>query len=152
MKKITCLSILLFAILGLSSSLQAQTAKAHLNHVALYVVDLQKSTVFYRDIIGLDTIPEPFHDGAHTWLKIGPGQAMHIIAGAKAPKEYYKNQHNCFSVPSVEAFTEKLRKNKMEWEDRDGAKMAITVRIDNVKQIWLRDPDGYWVEVNDAKD
>lgn len=152
MKKILLLHVLIGMLIGLSSPTAAQQAKAHLNHVALYVVDLQKSTVFYRDIIGLDTLPEPFHDGLHTWLQIGPGQSLHIIAGSAAQKEYYKNQHICFSVPSIETFTEKLRINNLEWEDRDGAKKSITIRVDKVKQIWLRDPDGYWVEINDAKD
>ena len=39
-----------------------------LNHIAVYVMDLKISTAFYKDIIGLDTIPEPFHDGRHTWF------------------------------------------------------------------------------------
>ena len=34
-----------------------------LNHIAVYVKDLKKSADFYTRIIGLDTIPEPFHDG-----------------------------------------------------------------------------------------
>ena len=130
----------------------ASQAKVHLNHVAVYVMDVKKSTHFYTKIIGLDTIPEPFHDGKHTWLNIGVHQAMHIIEGAEALKEYYKNNHFCFTVPSVEAFTEILRKNNIGWEDRDGAKKAITTRVDGVKQIWLQDPDGYWIEINDAKD
>jgi lactoylglutathione lyase len=98
------------------------------------------------------TIPEPFHDGKHAWFKIGQGIAMHVIQGADAKKDYYKNHHTCFSVASVKAFTDILTKNNIKWEDRDGAKQAITVRIDGVQQIWLQDPDGHWVEINDAKD
>ena len=125
---------------------------AVINHVAIYVVDLKKSGDFYMNTLGLDTIPEPFHDGKHIWLKIGPSVAMHIIQGAETRKNYYKNQHTCFSVASVDVFTNTLRKKNIEWEDRDGAKMAITTRVDGVKQIWLQDPDGYWVEINDAKE
>jgi lactoylglutathione lyase len=128
------------------------TTKAKINHTAIFVVNLEASRHFYQDILGLDTIPEPFHDGKHAWFKIGPGIAMHVIQGAEAKKVYYKNQHTCFSVASVKAFTEVLTKNNILWEDRDGAKKAITVRIDGVQQIWLQDPDGYWVEINDAKD
>jgi lactoylglutathione lyase len=124
--------------------------KATLNHTAIYVVDVKASADFYQNIIGLDTIPEPFHDGKHIWLRTGPGIALHIIQGAAVKKEYYKNQHTCFSVASVEAFTALLKKNNIVWEDRDGAKNAITTRVDGVKQIWLQDPDGYWIEINDA--
>ncbi|HEY3406138.1 MAG TPA: VOC family protein [Ohtaekwangia sp.] len=127
-------------------------SKAVLNHTAIYVMDLKASVNFYHNILGLDTVPEPFHDGKHAWLKTGPGSTMHIIQGATEKKEYYKNQHTCFSVASVEAFAALLKKNNMVWEDRDGAKNSITKRVDGVKQLWLQDPDGYWVEINDAKE
>ena len=126
--------------------------KVHLNHTAIYVVDVKTSAGFYQNIIGLDTIAEPFHDGKHAWFQTGPGIALHIIQGADEKKEYYKNQHTCFSVASVDGFISVLQKNNIPWEDRDGTKMAVTTRIDGVKQIWLQDPDGYWIEINDAKD
>lgn len=146
MYKLLTLSVLLF--IGQNSYSQ----KATLNHTAIYVVDAQKSVVFYKQILGLDTIPEPFHDGKHAWFRTGPGLALHIIEGAPAKKEYYKNQHTCFSVGSVQNFITLLQKNNITWEDRDGTKMAVTTRLDGVKQIWLQDPDGYWIEVNDAKE
>lgn len=132
----------------------ARTAKtnARLNHTAIYVRNVPISGDFYRNIIGLDTIPEPFHDGQHIWLRTGPGMALHIIGGATEKKEYYKNQHTCFSVSSVDDFVTRLRNNGIMWEDRDGAKNAITTRVDGVKQLWLQDPDGYWIEINDARE
>jgi lactoylglutathione lyase len=27
----------------------------------------------------------------------------------------------------------------------------MTNRVDGVHQVFLKDPDGYWIEVNDAK-
>jgi len=145
----TCIFLCLF----MNTTIKAQNGnKAKLNHTALYVVDLKTSTSFYQNIIGLDTIPEPFHDGKHTWFSIGPGIALHIIEGAETKKEYYRNQHTCFSVSSVEKFIDKLKKNNLQWENRDGTKNAVTTRPDGVKQLWLQDPDGYWVEINDAKD
>jgi lactoylglutathione lyase len=153
--KYTLSIALLFMILGIRNISFAQNtpykASTRLNHVAVYVVDLQKSGNFYTRLLGLDTIPEPFHDGKHIWLQIAPGVQMHIIQGAGKFKDYYKNNHFCFSVPSVETFIEKLKKNGIDWEDRDGAKSAITIRVDGVKQIWLQDPDGYWIEINDVK-
>lgn len=146
MYKLLTISILLF--IGQNSYSQ----KAILNHTAIYVVDVQKSVVFYQQILGLDTIPEPFHDGKHAWFRTGPGLALHVIEGAPVKKEYYKNQHTCFSVGSVQNFITLLQKNNIAWEDRDGTKMAVTTRIDGVKQIWLQDPDGYWIEVNDVKE
>ena len=146
---LTCFAVLLLSVVHAQTS---SKPKATLNHTAIYVVDLKTSVHFYQNIIGLDTVPEPFHDGKHAWLKTGPGTTMHIIQGASARKDYYKNQHTCFSVASVEAFTTLLKKNNLSWEDRDGAKNAITTRVDGVKQVWVQDPDGYWVEINDAKE
>ncbi len=123
-----------------------------LNHIAFYVVDLKTSTVFYQNIIGLDTIPEPFHDGRHTWFSIGPKSHLHIISGAKEKTEHDKNTHLCFSVPSVIDFIDKLKKNDVPFESWAGEKNTYTNRVDGVKQIYFKDPDGYWIEINDAKE
>ncbi|PWU02517.1 MAG: glyoxalase [Bacteroidetes bacterium] len=122
-----------------------------LNHVALYVVNLEKSTAFYKDIIHLDTIPEPFHDGKHTWFKVGDHSHLHIIQGASSVVPHDKNTHICFSVPSVEEFITILRKNNLPFENWAGEKNTFTLRVDGVKQVYLQDPDGFWVEVNDDK-
>lgn len=130
----------------------AQTQKPRLNHTAIFVKNLKVSTDFYQNIIGLTLIDEPFKDGKHSWFETGPKMALHIIEGASERKEYYRNQHTCFSLQSVEAFTEILKKHKIAFEDLSGKQGAISTRPDGVKQIWLRDPDGYWIEINDAKE
>lgn len=150
--KLICTLVLFCLIHSISFSQNINQQKARLNHTAIYVVDLKKSGDFYTQIIGLDTVPEPFHDGKHIWLQTAPHIQMHIIQGAAETKIYYKNQHSCFSVASVEAFTIKLMGKKIPFEDVKGTPNTITTRVDGVKQIWLQDPDGYWVEINDAKD
>ena len=145
--------MILLTTLFITNSLLAQTGKpkALLNHVAIYVVDLEKTRVFYNEMFGFDTLPEPFHDGKHIWYSIAPGVAMHVIQGADKPKEYFLNQHTCFSVPSVEIFVEKLKARNSHWYNSKGLVDVVTTRIDGVKQIWVTDPDGYYIEVNDAK-
>jgi lactoylglutathione lyase len=135
----------------LTQPLFAQTS-AKLNHIAFYVVDLKTSTYFYKNIIGLDTIPEPFHDGRHTWFSIGPKSHLHIIQGAATRIPHEKNTHLCFSVASVDAFIPVLSKNNILYENWAGEKLAVTLRVDGVKQIYFQDPDGYWIEINDAKE
>jgi lactoylglutathione lyase len=153
MKKIQLISAAItLCLLQFSTQAQRIKYKAKLNHTAIYVVDLKKSGDFYINIIGLDTVPEPFKDGKHIWLQTAPHIQMHIIQGATEPKTYYKNQHSCFSVASVEKFSKMLITKKVAFEDRDGKQNTFTIRVDGVKQIWLQDPDGYWVEINDAKD
>ncbi len=146
------LTVIILALLVFCCKTFAQAPKVRLNHVAIYVVDIVKSGDFYINVLGLDTIPEPFHDGKHIWLRIGPGTSMHIIQGADRKKEYYKNNHICFSVASVPAFTNVLKQRAIAWEDITGKRGSISSRVDGIKQIWLKDPDGYWIEINDAKD
>jgi lactoylglutathione lyase len=140
-------SLMLFAIAA-----SAQKQKARINHTAIFVMDIKKTRAFYENIIGLDTIPEPFHDGKHIWFRTGPGSSLHVIAGSTEKKTYYKNQHTCYSVESVDQFVELAKKNKVQFEDISGKANVVTTRVDGVKQVWLQDPDGYWVEINDAKD
>jgi len=153
MKKAAFVFLLVFVIAGTKNkSFGQQTTKASLNHIALYVYDLKTSTTFYKDIIGLDTIPEPFHDGRHTWFSVGPKSHLHLIEGAKEKTPHDKNSHLCFSVASVDVFVEMLKRKNITYENWAGEKMKITNRVDGVKQIYFPDPDGYWVEINDAKE
>ena len=148
MKKIF-LSLALVLTSGFIISLEAQKTITRVNHIAFSVHDLKKSTNFYLQLIGLDTIPEPFHDGRHTWFSIGDFSHLHLIQNPGPITTPDKNTHLCFSVPSVDDFVAKLVKAKVPYEDWLGKKSSITVRVDKVKQVYLQDPDGYWLEVND---
>ena len=148
MKK-TFLSLFLVLLSGLIFSVQAQKTITRVNHIAFSVHDLQRSTNFYLQLIGLDSIPEPFHDGRHTWFAIGDRSHLHLIQNPGPIVTPDKNTHLCFSVPSVDAFVAKLTKAGIPYEDWLGKKNSITIRVDKVKQVYLQDPDGYWLEIND---
>ena len=148
--------IIVFLTLGINLSVMTASAQNQptrkapvLNHVALYVRDLTKSAHFYREVIGLDTMPEPFKDGKHAWFKTGPHTSLHVIEGATGPANHPKNHHTCFSVESMEVFIATLKQHKVDYENQAGQKSAIHKRVDGIQQIWLQDPDGYWVEIND---
>ena len=117
MKKYFCIH---FLICLFASQANAQQSKAHINHTAIYVVDIQKTGDFYSNIIGLDTVPEPFHDGKHIWYSTGAHTMLHVIAGATAKKDYYKNQHTCFTVPDFNQFIKKLKALNWAYEDVAG--------------------------------
>ncbi len=142
-------SLLFFFAVAMAINTQAQMKKnPTLNHAAVYVYDLQKSAGFYKNIIGLESIREPFHDGRHEWFRIGPHSQMHLIAGAKSIVNHDKDSHLCFSVSSMEDFIANLNKNQVPFENWVGESNKITVRPDGVKQIYFKDPDGYWIEIN----
>ena len=129
----------------------AQTNKGTLNHMALSVYDLQKSTAFYTEVLQLDTVPEPFKDGRHVWLQIAPGYTMHLIADATEIKTHNQNTHTCFSVASIDDFLVHLRKFDLPYYSARGELGKVGTRVDGVKQLYIKDPDGYWIEVNDEK-
>lgn len=129
----------------------AQKKSPILNHIAIYVYNLEKSTAFYRDIVQIDTIPEPFHDGRHTWFKIGEHSQLHLISGAKEITTHDKNSHLCFSIASMDEFIARLHANHIPFESWQGLADKPTLRVDGVKQIYFKDPEGFWVEINDDK-
>lgn len=123
--------------------------KPHINHLALSVAQLERSRVFYQDVLGLDSIPEPFHDGRHVWLSISKHAHLHLIQNPPPITVPEKNTHLCFSVPDVKAFITVLQQRNISYEDWPGKQSAITTRPDGIHQIYLQDPDGYWIEIND---
>jgi len=122
-----------------------------LNHIAVHVNNLEKSTAFYEEVLQLKKIPEPFHDGLHTWFSIGAAGQLHLIQGAAQTTDHNKNAHLCFSVPSIEDFIANLEKRKIAYTNWPGTAKAPTVRVDGVKQIYFQDPDGNWLEINNDK-
>jgi lactoylglutathione lyase len=144
--------LLLISVLLIGSSAFAQSKlPMRINHLAIYVKDIKQSRVFYTQVIGLDSIPEPFHDGLHLWLNMGGGASIHVIGGAPERKQYFLNNHLCLSTTNVEDFKKILEKRGIVWYNAAGEKGKTTTRVDGVQQIWLQDPDGYWLEINDAK-
>ena len=147
MKKILVACVAAFIMIAMPKFMLAQK-KPVLNHIAVYVKDLKTSTAFYSDVIGIDTIPEPFHDGKHTWYGVSENSHLHLIQGAKEITKHDKNIHLCFSVPSIEDVIARLNKNSVPFESWTGEKMAVTTRVDGIRQLYFTDPDGYWIEIN----
>ena len=147
MKKVLLALTCGFILVGAPEYMLAQ--KPVLNHIAIYVKDLKVSTSFYCSIIKLDTIPEPFHDGKHTWYSVSQYSHLHLIQGAKEVTAHDKNSHLCFSVPAMEEVITRLKKNNIEYENWLGEKNAVTTRVDGIRQLYFKDPDGYWIEIND---
>ncbi|MEO7263471.1 MAG: hypothetical protein ABIW38_01100, partial [Ferruginibacter sp.] len=49
---------------------------------------------------------------------------------------------------NFDAFVKKLDEMKIAYSDWPGKPNTINIRADGIKQIFLQDPDGYWLEVN----
>ena len=118
------------------------------NHVALYVFDLQKSVDFYKNVLGLQQLPEPFKDGKHVWLRMGPHSQLHIIQGAAKVEPHDKNSHLAFSVKDLKKFMARLDNAGVRYGSWTNDEKRTTARPDGIEQVYLQDPDNFWVEVN----
>lgn len=127
----------------------ATQAQIKTNHIAVHVSDLKKSSDFYEQLLNLTEIEEPFKDGLHAWYDIGGGAALHLIEAPDTPGQISKTNHLCFSMIDMDGFISRLKSSGYPFEDWPGEKGKITTRPDGVRQIYIQDPDGYWLEIND---
>ena len=123
----------------------------HFSHQTLFVTDLDRSANFYEKVMELKRIPEPFHDGKHVWFSVGGHGQLHVVSGAKEDIPHDINIHLAFSVPSMADFTKHLDAANIKYGDWSQKNKTPQVRPDKVLQVYLQDPDGYWIEVNDDK-
>ncbi len=141
---------MLMAAIYVNASAQISEKPAPiLDHIAFYVKNIDSSVRFYTKIFQLDTVSMPFKNAPVKWFSISPGVQLHLIQGAKKNIEVPELSHVCFSVKSLSRFIEVLKQNNIPFDDSQGNKNAIQKRPDGVSQIFVRDPDGYWIEVND---
>jgi catechol 2,3-dioxygenase-like lactoylglutathione lyase family enzyme len=117
------------------------------NHVGLAVKDLKTSVTFYREIIGLSPLEVPDNLLAiRRWFRIAPGQELHLLLGRESPVSNDKNAaHFSLSIgtdaaDSVEAF---LKEKNVPYHRQK--------RFDGAYQIYVTDPDGYVIELNEPK-
>jgi len=120
-----------------------------LDHITVHVADMQRSAHFYETILGLDPIPEPFHDGLHLWYRIGPTLSIHVVGGATGNPTRSIQHHFAFRVPSLDPIMQRLDQHHIPCRNLQGD-ARVNIRPDGLRQIYLQDPDGYWIEINEA--
>jgi len=118
------------------------------DHIAIYVTDMERSAAFYEQLLGLERIDEPFHDGLHIWLRIGPALSLHIVGGATDTTPHDITHHMAFRTGSLDNVMARLDNAGVVFRDFLG-NGRINIRPDGIRQIYFQDPDGYWIEVNE---
>ena len=125
------------------------TVTVAVDHVALHVADLDASAAFYSGVFGLQEIPAAAK--GRRWFSLGRGVALHLLGERSAPVADDRSVHIALTSDNLEPILQRLRERRIAWSDFAGYPGAVSAgRSDGVRQIFLRDPDGYWVEVNDA--
>jgi len=120
-----------------------------IDHVSLNVADLDASVAFYSNVIGLKEIPAAAK--GRRWFSLGKGVAVHLLGGRTEPVADNRSVHLALTTDNLEPILQRLKERKIAWSDFAGTQGAVsTARTDGVRQVFFRDPDGYWIEVNDA--
>jgi catechol 2,3-dioxygenase-like lactoylglutathione lyase family enzyme len=58
--------------------------------------------------------------------------------------------HLALRVQDLDAVISRLESDKVPWSDSDKNPRATAIRGDGIRQLYLQDPDGYWIEVNEV--
>lgn len=149
MRLLTVLSFYLAAATSASAETPAVNGTA-LDHIAIHVRDAGRSAAFYSDVFGLRQVPAPVPFAR--WLVMSNGTMLHNVEGRSTPVSNAKWDHFALTVPDLAALIARLDAKQIEWSDLQGAsRPQVDIRGNGVKQIFIRDPDGYWIEVNDVR-
>ena len=144
-------SLVLFVVLAGCAGPQPGTVSSRLDHVAISVANAKASAEFYRGAFGFADLKTPFGDDADVvWLDLGGGVALHVFGGRKGDIANEHERHMAFAVADMARVTSFLTSKGIRWQNFDGVQGEMQTRPDGVRQMFFIDPDGYWVEVNDA--
>ena len=111
-----------------------------LNHVAIHVADVERSSAFYRDMLQLEPMPRPAFDFPGAWFRLGQSQELHLI-GRRGPVALIDaNNHFALHVDDAAAWEKHLEQKNADFHPRQQ-------RPDGAWQIFVRDPDGHFIEL-----
>ena len=123
------------------------------HHLTLICADLERTTAFYRDLLGLALIRETVNEDdpatRHHWFSAAPGDpSQTLISFLEYPGMPAGTQgtgtthHLALAVGS--------REEVVAWRDYlRGAQIPTTEALDRggLRSLYLRDPDGHIVEI-----
>ena len=136
------------SLFGIILSVQSQNNLKY-DHQALPVNNLKITGDFYRDILGFKDIPTLVGTkDSHRWLANYEGKEIHLIFSNEEIQKTPKQIHMAFSPLDFEKFIDHLKMNNVVFTNYKLKAGVVQVRNDGIKQLWIRDPQGYWIEIN----
>lgn len=148
--KIAFAAALMLGVSGADASAQ-DAAVPTLDHVGIQASDLDRTVRFYTALFGFKEVPAPFPKTEARWLAFGNGYLLHIVAHGRAGSEHNKWDHFALAFSDLPAMIARLDRLHVAWKDMSGGH-KLQRRPDGVTQIFVTDPDGYTIELNDAPD
>jgi catechol 2,3-dioxygenase-like lactoylglutathione lyase family enzyme len=111
------------------------------NHVALQVSDIDRSADFYAKVLDLKEIEIPAFDYPVRWFSLGNDRELHLIGREEnGASTGIRGNHFCLEVTDILQAERYIKDSGIEY-------MPIKLRPDGVKQLFLTDPDGHYIEL-----
>ncbi|MDE0744162.1 MAG: VOC family protein [SAR202 cluster bacterium] len=108
------------------------------NHVTYNVVDKEKATKFWVDVLGVKQIPKQVDAEHIIWLQLPSGAMIHIVETPEGPST--PSHHGAFEVEDIDAAAKVVQQKGIETTD-------ITTRNDGQRVFFLNDPEGNRIEI-----
>lgn len=119
------------------------------DHIALNVADAEASAAFYKRAFGSHGLPTSLPNTQ--WVTLGDGLSLHLIGGRTAPVAENRIVHFALRTDDLGKSIAFFDAAGIAWSDFTGKARTIQTRFDGVRQIFIQDPDGYWIEVSDGR-
>ncbi len=145
--------LLMLSIVLVSFNADAQSLQLEHDHSTIQVRDIDRSVAFYKGVLKLKELETPWpENNMIRFFATGNNQELHIAqVDGYGEIQINKVLHLAFATNNFDQYLGYLDENEVVYTNFDGESKKIQVRPDGVRQIYLQDPDGYWVEINDAK-
>ncbi len=111
-----------------------------LNHVTLYVRDLEASVAFYGEVLGLPRLPRPDFGFTGAWFALG-SQQLHLNIDTQNRDKERHSLHIAFLVQDAAAAAQALQERGVALQ------RGPSLRPDGAVQVFFHDPDGYLLEL-----
>jgi lactoylglutathione lyase len=112
-----------------------------LNHVAIQVADVERSCDFYQRVLRLSPLPRPAFDFPGAWFRLGASQELHLIGERGEPVfAGARGNHFALRVDELDAWEQHLQSVGGDFRPKKR-------RPDGAWQVFVRDPDGHYLEL-----
>lgn len=121
------------------------------DHYTIKVKNLNRSVDFYSSVLGLKPIENRTEKEYIRWFSIGVNSELHIVEGDSERVRTNIGVHLALRISNFEKFLTHLKMHNIMLHNSKGIRDRITTRADGIQQVYFQDPDGYWIEVNNAE-
>ena len=95
------------------------------------------------ELLGMMEVARPAFSFKGAWLNMGNGLLLHLIEGKDyETKSSNRGNHFAFAHPDVNSLEIEFQKTRIPV-------ISNKIRVDGVRQMFISDPDGYYIEFSE---